>query len=155
MTPHCYFLRINQNLDIGYLKLFLTTKYVDLAHIEQTSPFEGANEARLAAIDRGTRGGDSRDLMGKEERRRLKSSIWDEITYVVVQRMSNPVEGSGTTQGGESVGQFPFGRTGLHGISHEFTCRCTEHHSSRGEEGTCGSCGGTRERDERELEGQE
>lgn len=77
------------------MKLILTTKYVDLSHIEQTSPFEGANAARLAALNSGTRGGDPRHLVGREERRRLKSSFWDEITYVLVQR--RPVDGSRPT----------------------------------------------------------
>ncbi|EIM89413.1 uncharacterized protein STEHIDRAFT_109599 [Stereum hirsutum FP-91666 SS1] len=58
--PHLYFLRLNQDLDIGYIKLFLNTRYVDLSHIEQKSPFEGAEGARLAALSRGVGGGEDR-----------------------------------------------------------------------------------------------
>lgn len=87
--PHLYFLRLNQDLDIGYIKLFLNTRYVDLSHIEQKSPFEGAEGARLAALSRGVGGGEDRQSKVQEARRILKSSIWDEITYVIVQRKAD------------------------------------------------------------------
>ena len=38
-VPYCYFLRENQNIDVGYLKLFLSTDHVDLSHVPQPSPF--------------------------------------------------------------------------------------------------------------------
>ena len=38
-VPYCYFLRENQDIDIGHLKLFLSTEYIDLSHVPQRSPF--------------------------------------------------------------------------------------------------------------------
>lgn len=46
MPPFAYFLRSGQDLDVGFLKLFLSTKYVDLSNIPQLSPFD---EARSVA----------------------------------------------------------------------------------------------------------
>ncbi|CCM00513.1 uncharacterized protein FIBRA_02547 [Fibroporia radiculosa] len=37
--PQRFFLRDGQKLDVGLLKLFLSTEYVDLSHIPQPSPF--------------------------------------------------------------------------------------------------------------------
>ncbi|KIK68739.1 hypothetical protein GYMLUDRAFT_1008897 [Collybiopsis luxurians FD-317 M1] len=39
-APHEYFLRDNQNVDVGFLKLYLSTQYVDYSGIAQVSPFE-------------------------------------------------------------------------------------------------------------------
>ncbi|KAI0309055.1 hypothetical protein OF83DRAFT_1072600 [Amylostereum chailletii] len=44
-APYKYFLRPGQTLDVGYLKLFLSTKPVDLSSIPQSSPFPGPREA--------------------------------------------------------------------------------------------------------------
>ena len=38
--PFSYFLREGQNVDVGFLKLFLTTEPVDYSTIPQPSPFE-------------------------------------------------------------------------------------------------------------------
>jgi hypothetical protein len=35
-----YFLREEQNVDVGFLKLFLTTKATDYTSVEQFTPFE-------------------------------------------------------------------------------------------------------------------
>ena len=37
--PHTFFLRDGQNVDVGILKLFLSTEPVDLSHVAQSSPF--------------------------------------------------------------------------------------------------------------------
>ncbi|KAK0440552.1 caspase domain-containing protein [Armillaria borealis] len=39
-VPHMYTLREGQNVDVGFLKLFLSTEYIDLSGIVQGSPFE-------------------------------------------------------------------------------------------------------------------
>lgn len=40
--PQMYYMREGQDMDIGYLKLFISTQRVDLSHIEQKSPFKDA-----------------------------------------------------------------------------------------------------------------
>lgn len=65
-VPYCYFLRENQDIDIGYLKLFLSTEHVDLSHVPQHSPF--ASVPYLGAVTNKTR------------------QIWDTILIPVVQR---------------------------------------------------------------------
>ena len=37
--PYVYYLRDGQDIDVGYLKLFLFTQHVDLSHVPQNSPF--------------------------------------------------------------------------------------------------------------------
>ncbi|KAF9472030.1 hypothetical protein BDN70DRAFT_844906 [Pholiota conissans] len=44
-APFAYYLRDNQDLDLGFLKLFLTTKPVDLSNIPQSTPFETTRSA--------------------------------------------------------------------------------------------------------------
>jgi hypothetical protein len=66
-APFSYFLRDGQDIDVGFLKLFLTTEPVDYSNIPQPSPFEPS--------DRGAR--------------RIKPKarlIWDTILVAVVQR---------------------------------------------------------------------
>ena len=38
--PFTYFLRPRQEMDVGFIKIFVSTKYVDLSSVEQNSPFE-------------------------------------------------------------------------------------------------------------------
>jgi hypothetical protein len=38
-VPCGYFLRENQDIDVGHLKMFLSTEHVDLSHVPQHSPF--------------------------------------------------------------------------------------------------------------------
>ena len=68
-VPYCYALRENQDIDIGHLKLFLSTEYVDLSHVPQPSPF--ASVPHLGPVANKTR------------------QIWDTILIPVVQRRSN------------------------------------------------------------------
>ncbi|KIK60956.1 hypothetical protein GYMLUDRAFT_43498 [Collybiopsis luxurians FD-317 M1] len=46
-SPHSYRLRDDQDVDVGYLKLFLTEKYVDFSDIVQKSPFDQGRQSRL------------------------------------------------------------------------------------------------------------
>lgn len=39
-VPFVYFMRDGQDVDVGFLKLFLTTEPVDYSNIPQTSPFD-------------------------------------------------------------------------------------------------------------------
>ena len=39
-VPRSFYLRKNQEVDIGFLKLFISTEWVDYSRIEQGSPFE-------------------------------------------------------------------------------------------------------------------
>lgn len=39
ISPFSYFLRDHQNVDVGFLKLFISTKPIDLSIITQSSPF--------------------------------------------------------------------------------------------------------------------
>ncbi|KAF9059379.1 caspase domain-containing protein [Rhodocollybia butyracea] len=38
-VPHTFYLREDQYVAVGYLKLFLSNKYVDFSHVEQSTPF--------------------------------------------------------------------------------------------------------------------
>ena len=65
-VPYCYFLRENQDIDIGHLKLFLSTEQVDLSHIPQRSPFVPHCDVGAVTIK--------------------TTHIWDTILIPVVQR---------------------------------------------------------------------
>ncbi|KAF8170849.1 caspase domain-containing protein [Mycena galopus ATCC 62051] len=67
-----YFLREGQTVDVGFLKLFISTEYVDYSSILQKSlldeePDEGLDESRAG-------------------RREMRSSIWDTLTIPMVQK---------------------------------------------------------------------
>ena len=64
-----YVLRGGQDVDVGFLKLFLTTEQVDLSNIPQLSPFTRDNRAQVHAPLIAT-----------------TASIWDTILVTVVQR---------------------------------------------------------------------
>ncbi|THV02695.1 hypothetical protein K435DRAFT_792310 [Dendrothele bispora CBS 962.96] len=49
-SPYTYFLRNNQNVDVGFLKLFLSTQHVDYSGIFQTSPFDYKHRASQQKI---------------------------------------------------------------------------------------------------------
>jgi len=66
-APFSYFLREGQDIDVGFLKLFLTTKPVDYSTISQTTPFD--------IEDRG-------GVLRKPKAR----LIWDTILVAIVQR---------------------------------------------------------------------
>ena len=69
-VPFNYYLWGDQKLDVGCLKLFLSTEYADLSHISQGSPFHGdRRRARLVSADT--------DVPG----------LWDTSLVTVVQRL--------------------------------------------------------------------
>lgn len=72
--PYTYDLLEGQNIDRGFYKLFLTTKYVDLSCITQGSPFE-------------RRAGRAPTLV-PNWKEKLQRPKWDEITLTIVQRRS-------------------------------------------------------------------
>jgi hypothetical protein len=65
-NPQSYFLRENQEVDIGSLKLFYATEYVDFSNIPQKSPF------------------DARQMKTKSSRKR--NAFWGTKTVKIVQR---------------------------------------------------------------------
>ncbi|SJL15629.1 uncharacterized protein ARMOST_19132 [Armillaria ostoyae] len=65
-VPHMYTLRQGQDVDVGYLKLFFSTEYMDLSGIVQDSPFTESRGGERAA----------------PESRRL----WDAMCVAVVQK---------------------------------------------------------------------
>ncbi|KAA1472307.1 hypothetical protein DENSPDRAFT_173021 [Dentipellis sp. KUC8613] len=65
-VPYSYFLRDGQDVDVGFLKLFLSTEQVDLAHLVQRSPFEEGRGGQPAPV--------------------RTTPIWDTILVSVVQR---------------------------------------------------------------------
>ncbi|THU91188.1 hypothetical protein K435DRAFT_909316 [Dendrothele bispora CBS 962.96] len=65
--PYGFSVRERQNVDVGALKLFLSTDHVDYGAIAQKSPFE-----------------DHRG--GKKIRKPSKISLWDSMTVIIVQR---------------------------------------------------------------------
>jgi hypothetical protein len=66
-APFSYFLRNNQDVDVGFLKLFLTTEQVDFSNVSQLSPFGKNNR-------------------GIERERPKPMRVWDTILVTVVQR---------------------------------------------------------------------
>ncbi|KZV62932.1 hypothetical protein PENSPDRAFT_641580 [Peniophora sp. CONT] len=66
--PYKYFLRPNQDLDVGFLKLFISTEQVDLSSIEQRSPFI------------------TTDPRAPEKEKMKPKPIWDTVPIAVVQR---------------------------------------------------------------------
>lgn len=71
-TPFTYSLREGQDVDVGFMKIFLSTEQVDLSGLEQTSPFEG------------TRGPVKTGMQ--------PPAIWDVILIPIVQRKYTPKE---------------------------------------------------------------
>ena len=43
--PRTFYLRENETVDVGFLKLYLTTQYVNFSGLVQKSPFEPAERA--------------------------------------------------------------------------------------------------------------
>ncbi|KDR74095.1 hypothetical protein GALMADRAFT_250859 [Galerina marginata CBS 339.88] len=82
-SPFSYFLREDQNLDVGFLKLFISTKPIDLSNIPQTSAFEK------------TRG--EIDLSKKSE------EVWGTILLPVIQRRYSPAPESHCVQCGSQT----------------------------------------------------
>lgn len=76
---HRFYLREGQNLDVGFLKLFLSMKPVDLSHITQSSPFTSA----------ATRGGNRSRATAPLTTQQNKWLFWDTIVVPVVQRRVN------------------------------------------------------------------
>lgn len=74
-SPHQFFLREEQDVDVGHLKLFLTTKYVDLAFVLQDAPFNTRADVQGRHINK-----------PKARGKKIQSPLWDEITVTIVQR---------------------------------------------------------------------
>lgn len=75
-SPHQFFLRPGQNVDVGHLKLFLTTKYVDLSFVVQESPFSSSrSEAQERHMNK-----------PKARAKKIQGPLWDELTVTIVQR---------------------------------------------------------------------
>lgn len=65
--PREYWLREGQNVDFGFIKLFVSTDYVDLSGISQPSPFDDNRADRPRTVDN-------------------RDAVWDTILIHVVQR---------------------------------------------------------------------
>ena len=72
-VPHTFFLRKDQDVDVGTLKLFLSRRHVDLSDVIQSSPFVpiGSRDYTVPARVKGPT--------------RLRF-LWDTILVPVVQR---------------------------------------------------------------------
>lgn len=66
-APFTYLLRQGQDVDVGFLKLFLTTEYVDFSNMPQASPF-------------------SQDHRGVARVHLKKMSTWGAVLVTMVQR---------------------------------------------------------------------
>jgi hypothetical protein len=69
-APFEYRLRDSQDVDVGFLRLFISTEPADLSGIEQLSPFEGVRESR--------------------RRNRSPGGTWSIMLITVVQRRKDP-----------------------------------------------------------------
>lgn len=80
-SPHQFFLREDQDIDIGHLKLYLTTEYVDLSSVLQDTPFTTRSDDRGRHIKK-----------PRARAKKIQSLLWDEITVTVVQRARAPTK---------------------------------------------------------------
>ncbi|KAF9070088.1 caspase domain-containing protein [Rhodocollybia butyracea] len=62
--PYSFHVRENQDIDVGYLKVFMSTKYIDYSSVAQKSPFD---ETRVGEVVKNTR------------------VLWDTLTIAIVQ----------------------------------------------------------------------
>ncbi|KAI0032857.1 caspase domain-containing protein [Vararia minispora EC-137] len=69
-VPHQYFLRQGQDVDVGFLKLFLSTRPVDLDNVPQKTPFEDMDKSRNQT----------------RQKKRETVPTWDALTIAMVQR---------------------------------------------------------------------
>ena len=82
-VPHTFFLREEQDVDVGILKLYLSKEQVDLSDVAQSSPFDSDSdsiEAHPQDKARGTR---------KAPIKLAARSLWDTILVPVVQRRAD------------------------------------------------------------------
>ena len=78
-VPHTFFLREGQKVDVGILKLFLSTTQVNLSHVAQSSPFKGVPTST------GSRGTEKAVLPTN-----FKLPLpWDTIEIPVIQRRAD------------------------------------------------------------------
>ena len=73
-----FYLRTGQNLDIGFLKIFLCTEPVDLSTIAQSSPFEKTRSSRQLT--------------------KTKEKAWGTMLIPILQRLSDPAPFQQTQQ---------------------------------------------------------
>ena len=66
--PFKYYLRPGQDLDVGFIRIFISTEQVDLSGIEQRSPFT------------------TTDPRATDQDQRKPKPIWDTVSIAVVQR---------------------------------------------------------------------
>jgi len=91
MPPCTYFLRKNQSVDVGFLKLYLSTEFIDYSSIAQVSPFKE---------NRGS----------YQHSRPKKRKFWDALTITMIQKRgmgSHP--GFGEDRGGDFGAGFGAG----------------------------------------------
>lgn len=65
-APFTYYIEEGQTVDVGFLKLFVTSEYVDFSNIPQVSPFERGRKS------------------GRPQKKSL--ALWDTILVPLVQR---------------------------------------------------------------------
>ncbi|QRV77162.1 ICE-like protease (caspase) p20 domain protein [Ceratobasidium sp. AG-Ba] len=96
-TPFAYYLEDTQTVDVGIIKLFVTTSPVNLGSIQQASPFEGLNErgfvvrSRLPIVELW----DTRSLTLVQHRRRPETPLSRSIPPIELKPTSVLAEGDG------------------------------------------------------------
>lgn len=87
-SPPCRFsLEPNQTLDVGYVKLFISTRDIDLSGIPQPTPFPNASEQASDNADKPR--DDARHFVPVPKE---SLSMWDVITVKVIQRAKGTKE---------------------------------------------------------------
>ena len=51
--PWQFFLRPQQRADLGFFKIFITTRYIDYSYVPQQSPFDEHNRSRKSMLQAG------------------------------------------------------------------------------------------------------
>lgn len=73
--PYTYFLREGQDIDVGFLKFFISTMPINLENIPQPSPFQDPARASATLVFR-------------------PPPLWDTVMLTIVQRRRRPMETS-------------------------------------------------------------
>lgn len=63
--PQTFMLQGDDQVDVSYLKLFITNQFVDLSYLEQDSPFDG--------------------LTGRASRDARPNEVWDTVCLMIIQ----------------------------------------------------------------------
>ncbi|QRV91999.1 ICE-like protease (caspase) p20 domain protein [Ceratobasidium sp. AG-Ba] len=113
-TPFAYYLEDAQTVDVGIIKLFVTTSPVNLGSIQQTSPFEGSNQRGFVVRPKlpSLESWDTQSLTLVQHRRRPETPLSRSVPLIELTPTSVLAEGSGKERKSSMPNNLLYG--GLH-----------------------------------------